>query len=77
MRSGRSVTEGPEVDPRRCRHCGESIGVYEPIRVLSADGTARMGSWLTLRDELATAQDVEVLPEGCFQVTDAGRSVGT
>ena len=29
---------------RRCPHCGETFEVYEPIRVVLADGTERHGS---------------------------------
>jgi hypothetical protein len=38
------------VERQRCAHCGEVIGVYEPIRVLCADGTSVRGSLLTLGD---------------------------
>jgi len=36
----------------RCAHCGDVIGVYEPLRVILSDGAELNGSRLTLGTEL-------------------------
>lgn len=34
--------------PLTCAHCGERIGVYEPVRVEQDDGTVGSSSYLNL-----------------------------
>jgi hypothetical protein len=48
----------------RCPRCEETIGVYEPLRVLCPDETVRRGSVLTLAEDLRAAGAV-VLHESC------------
>jgi hypothetical protein len=48
-----------------CPRCQETIGVYEPLRVLRPDGTVRRGSVLTLAEDLRAAGAV-VLHESCY-----------
>jgi hypothetical protein len=57
---------------RRCAHCGEIVGVYEPMRLPLPDGTDRHGSRLTLEDQLATGSTV--LHERCYDVFELGRA---
>jgi hypothetical protein len=40
-----SIDEQPAIT---CTHCGERIGVYEPIRVEQADGSVGSSSYLNL-----------------------------
>jgi hypothetical protein len=40
-----SVGENPSIT---CAHCGERIGVYEPMRVERPDGTVDSSSYLNL-----------------------------
>ena len=42
----------------RCAYCGQMIGVYEPVRVVFADGSDRRGSLLMLRAEAARERSV-------------------
>lgn len=44
--------QGGRVDPPRCARCGDVIGVYEPLCVVTADGRQLRGSQLTLSREL-------------------------
>lgn len=39
------IDEQPEIT---CAHCGERIGVYEPIRLELADGSVGSSSYLNL-----------------------------
>lgn len=54
------------MDPLRCAHCGDVIGVYEPTRVTLADGTTMNGACLTLRPELDQPDSV-ALHEHCYR----------
>lgn len=44
--------QGDRVDRPRCARCGDVIGVYEPLCVITADGRCLRGSPLTLSSEL-------------------------
>lgn len=57
-------------DRPRCVHCGDIVGVYEPARLLLADGTERHGSALTLGAELGTPCGV-LVHERCYEPFDA------
>jgi hypothetical protein len=41
-----------DLDRLGCAHSGEIVGVYEPMRLLLADGRDRRGSPLTPGDQL-------------------------
>jgi hypothetical protein len=62
------------MDPLGCAHCGDVIGIYEPIRVTPGDGTELGGSRLTLRSELDQPGSI-ALHERCYRALeeDAGR----
>lgn len=40
-----STGENPSIT---CAHCGDCIGVYEPLRVEQSDGTVGLSSYLNL-----------------------------
>ena len=40
-----SISEQPSI---KCDHCGERIGVYEPMRVEQPDGTVGSSSYLNM-----------------------------
>ena len=63
------------MDRLRCIYCGEIVGVYEPIRLLLADGSDRRGSTLSLGDQLA-APCRAVVHERCHATYERGRAPG-
>jgi hypothetical protein len=56
-------------------HCGEIVGVYEPTRLLLAEGSDRRGSRLTLGDELA-AHGAILVHERCYADFQRSRGQG-
>lgn len=60
------------MEQRRCPSCGETFGVYEPIRVVRADATEQRGSGLTLGDQLEAPGSVAV-HEQCYGAWQAQR----
>ena len=63
------------MDRSRCAHCGEIVGVYEPMRLLLPDGTHRPGSRLTLRDQL-DAPGSTAVHERCYEAPEQRRTEG-
>ena len=63
------------MDRLRCAHCGDIIGVYEPMRLLAPDGTDRRGSRLTLGDQLDVPGST-ALHEYCHEPFEQGRTEG-
>ena len=57
------------MDRVRCQHCGEIVGVYEPMRLLLPDGHDRHGSPLRLGDQLAVPGST-VVHERCYEAFD-------
>jgi hypothetical protein len=54
------------VDRPYCAHCGDVIGVYETLRVITADGRRLRGSPLTLSFELGLPGS-SALHEHCYR----------
>jgi hypothetical protein len=66
------------MDRARCARCGDVIGVYEPLRVITADGRRVRGSPLTLSSELGLPGS-SAFHEQCYrEIEDAptGRAGG-
>lgn len=61
--------------PSRCAYCGGIIGVYEPVRVIVADGTELKGSSLMLGEQLGALGSV-ALHAGCYDAFEHGRKHG-
>jgi hypothetical protein len=53
-----------EIEVMRCSRCQETIGVYEPVRLLRPDGSERRGSVLTLAEDIRIAGGV-IMHERC------------
>ena len=53
----------------RCQHCGEIVGVYEPMRLLLPDGGDRHSSPLSLGDQLDVPGST-VVHERCYEAFD-------
>ncbi len=59
----------------RCAYCHEIIGVYEPVRVILADGTKLQGSSLRLGHQLDAPESV-ALHAGCQDRFEQGHTQG-
>lgn len=54
----------------RCAHCGELIGVYEPMAVIMTDGTINLTSRLAFGDTRLDSERLLVLHKTCHEQKD-------
>ena len=59
------------MDPLRCAHCQDIVGVYEPVLLILSNGSNRRGSALTLGDQLDAPGSI-VVHEQCYEAFENG-----
>ena len=57
---------GADLAHPRCAHCGDRIGIYEPMWMQQADGTLANTTVLNLEDGLWQEQSARFFHVGCL-----------